>query len=48
MSRVQREASLNAFRTDPLTMVLVVSLKAGGLGLNLQARASPLVYDAAE
>ena len=43
MSRTQREAGLAAFRSDPLTMVLVVSLKAGGLGLNLQDCAS-IVY----
>ena len=35
MSQPQREASLKAFRSDADTFVMLISLKAGGLGLNL-------------
>ncbi|KAI9816170.1 MAG: hypothetical protein M1827_001771 [Pycnora praestabilis] len=35
MSRVQRTASLDAFRDDPSVTVILVSIMAGGLGLNL-------------
>ncbi len=35
MSRMQRTASLDAFRDDPDIPVILVSIMAGGLGLNL-------------
>ncbi|KAI8924726.1 SNF2 family N-terminal domain-containing protein [Entophlyctis helioformis] len=35
MNRQQRLTSLQAFKTDPHTTVLIVSLKTGGVGLNL-------------
>jgi SNF2 family DNA or RNA helicase len=35
MSRKQRSASLNSFREDPSITVILVSIGAGGLGLNL-------------
>ena len=35
MSRTQRSASLQAFREDPNIPVILVSISAGGLGLNL-------------
>ena len=35
MSRQKRNASLDAFRDDPDTTIILISLTAGGLGLNL-------------
>ncbi|KZF23424.1 hypothetical protein L228DRAFT_209965 [Xylona heveae TC161] len=35
MSRVQRSAALETFREDPTVRVILVSIAAGGLGLNL-------------
>jgi SNF2 family DNA or RNA helicase len=35
MSRTARSAALETFRTDPLVVVILVSITAGGLGLNL-------------
>ncbi|KAL8672297.1 MAG: hypothetical protein Q9168_003240 [Polycauliona sp. 1 TL-2023] len=35
MARKQRAASLDAFRDDPNTTVILISIGAGGLGLNL-------------
>jgi SNF2 family DNA or RNA helicase len=37
MSRTQRTAALDSFRGDPSITVILVSLMAGGLGLNLTA-----------
>ncbi|BGP31413.1 hypothetical protein JCM10296v2_003177 [Rhodotorula toruloides] len=37
MNREQRAAAMHAFKTDPRCEVLVVSLRAGGVGLNLTA-----------
>ena len=37
MSRPQRSASLDAFRDDPTVTTILVSIMAGGLGLNLTA-----------
>ncbi|GAA5859731.1 hypothetical protein JCM8547_007003 [Rhodosporidiobolus lusitaniae] len=37
MSREARADSMEAFKTDPKTEVLLVSLRAGGVGLNLTA-----------
>jgi len=36
MTRVQRDANLKAFKEDDGTRVILISLKAGGEGLNLQ------------
>ena len=38
MSKAAREAALATFRTDPAVNVFLLSLKAGGTGLNLQVR----------
>ena len=40
-----RLASLSAFRTDPVVCALLVSLKAGGEGLNLQVASHVLLID---
>ena len=53
MSRKQRNASLDAFREDPGVRVIIVSIAAGGLGLNLTAASKvyimePLFNPAAE
>jgi len=37
MTRLNRELSLSKFDTDPDITVFLVSLKCGGLGLNLTA-----------
>ena len=37
MSRAQRGAAMDAFREDPSILVILVSITAGGLGLNLTA-----------
>ncbi|GAA6055900.1 hypothetical protein JCM3770_002351 [Rhodotorula araucariae] len=37
MNRDQRSAAMAAFKSDPKTEVLLVSLRAGGVGLNLTA-----------
>lgn len=37
MSRMKRTASIDAFRDDPEVLVFLVSISAGGLGLNLTA-----------
>ena len=53
MSRKNRNASLDAFREDPSVRVILVSIAAGGLGLNLTAGSKvyimePLFNPAAE
>jgi len=40
-----REACVNKFQEDPNTKVFLISLKAGGLGLNLTAADYVMVYD---
>ncbi|MCJ1282251.1 hypothetical protein MMC26_001574 [Xylographa opegraphella] len=45
MSRVQRSASLEVFRTDPEIAVILVSISAGGLGLNLTTASKVYVME---
>lgn len=45
MSRTQREASLSRFEKDPGTEVLLVSLRAGGFGLNLVSACRAYLMD---
>ncbi|KAI9783767.1 MAG: hypothetical protein M1839_003103 [Geoglossum umbratile] len=45
MSRLQRTAALESFRDDPSISVILVSLMAGGLGLNLTAASHAYVME---
>ncbi|MCJ1413955.1 hypothetical protein MMC32_000280 [Xylographa parallela] len=45
MSRIQRSASLEVFRTDPEIAVILVSISAGGLGLNLTTASKVYVME---
>ena len=45
MSRTQRAASLEAFRDDPDVRVILVSITAGGLGLNLTSASKVYVME---
>lgn len=45
MSRTQRAAALNAFRDDPEVTVFLVSIAAGGLGLNLTTASKVYVME---
>ena len=45
MSRKNRTASLNAFRDDPTVCVILISLTAGGLGLNLTSGSKVYVME---
>ncbi|KAI9355058.1 SNF2 family N-terminal domain-containing protein [Zopfochytrium polystomum] len=45
MNRAARASSLSAFHHDPLILVLLVSLKAGGVGLNLTAASRVYVVE---
>ena len=45
MTRSQRNASLNAFRDDPEIPVILVSIMAGGLGLNLTTASKVYVME---
>jgi DNA repair protein RAD16 len=45
MTRQERDANLKAFRTDAGTSVILISLKAGGEGLNLQEADHIFVMD---
>ncbi|CAI5500457.1 unnamed protein product [Closterium sp. Naga37s-1] len=45
MSQQQRERAINEFRENPKVEVLLVSLKAGGVGLNLTAASHAFVMD---
>ncbi|SLM40972.1 snf2 family domain-containing protein [Lasallia pustulata] len=45
MTRVQRTAALDAFRDDPEVPVILVSIMAGGLGLNLTSGSKVYVME---
>jgi SNF2 family DNA or RNA helicase len=45
MSRTARNAAMDAFRDDPSVQVILVSIMAGGLGLNLTAGNSVFVME---
>ncbi len=44
-SRPQRDAMVEAFQNDPSVSTFILSLKAGGTGLNLTAAANVIHYD---
>ena len=41
----QRQESVAQFNTDPATRVLLLGLKSGGVGLNLQAAQVGVLFD---
>lgn len=45
MGPYQRQAVIDAFMTDPSITVFLVSLKAGGVALNLTAASTVFVMD---
>lgn len=45
LSRDKRDATVDAFQTDPQHNIMIVSLKAGGTGLNLTAANHVVHYD---
>ena len=45
MSRLKRNASLDAFRDDPEITIILISLTAGGLGLNLTSGSKVYVME---
>jgi SNF2 family DNA or RNA helicase len=45
MTQKTRSATLASFQTDPSARLLLVSLRAGGLGLNLTAASRVIHYD---
>ena len=45
MTRIQRTASLDAFRDDDKTTVILISITAGGLGLNLTSASRVFVME---
>jgi SNF2 family DNA or RNA helicase len=45
MGQKLRSETINIFQTDPACRILLVSLKAGGLGLNLTAASRVIHYD---
>ncbi|WP_027856856.1 SNF2-related protein [Marinobacterium jannaschii] len=45
LSRVQRDTLVDTFQTHPHTRAMVLSLKAGGTGLNLTAASQVIHYD---
>jgi len=42
---VDREAAVERFQTDPATRIFLISLRAGGVGLNLTAADYVIIYD---
>jgi SNF2 family DNA or RNA helicase len=45
MAQKKRSETINIFQTDPSCRILLVSLRAGGLGLNLTAASRVIHYD---
>jgi len=45
LSQEKRAEIVNTFQTDPSSRILLISLKAGGLGLNLTAASRVIHYD---
>jgi len=45
MLQAQRTAAINSFSTDPNIKIFLISMKAGGLGLNLVAASHVLLLD---
>jgi superfamily II DNA or RNA helicase len=45
LTQTRRNEALDRFQTDPACRILLVSLKAGGLGLNLTAASRVIHYD---
>ena len=44
-SRAQRDSMVEAFQTDPSAYLMILSIKAGGTGLNLTAASHVIHYD---
>ena len=44
-TRAQRDAMVDAFKSDPDHRIMVCSIKAGGVGLNLTAANHVIHYD---
>jgi len=47
MKRADRTNAIVSFQTDPETVVMLVSIKAGGVGLNLTAASHVFVFEPA-
>ena len=45
MSTQQRESNVNSFQNDPVTQFIVISLAAGGTGINLVAAETVVMFD---
>ena len=45
MAAAQREAALTAYKTDPAICVILISLKAGGVALNLTVASHIFLMD---
>jgi SNF2 family DNA or RNA helicase len=45
MSKADRDKAVHKFQTDPSAQVFILSLKAGGVGLNLTAGNHVVHYD---
>ena len=45
MNLEERAVDMEMFRTDPETSVFLVSTRAGGLGVNLTAADTVIIYD---
>jgi SNF2 family DNA or RNA helicase len=47
MKRTDRTGAIVSFQSDPQTVVMLVSIKAGGVGLNLTAASNVFVFEPA-
>lgn len=45
MNLEERNADMEIFRSDPDTAVFLISTRAGGLGVNLTAADTVIIYD---